>query len=133
MVHTFCDLISYINNIPAQLSISTLLTYFRLHCLTCILYVIHIIDSVYALIYTACAPRGYMHSSCVYEPIYTVNNLYNDFIILQDVFVRWKVCFLHFTWNLVLFSSYHNWPKFPAWSLTIQHRHATLLSTYDVI
>jgi len=64
--------------------------------------------------------------------IHTVNNLYNDFIMPQDVFLTWKVRFLHFTWNVVLFSSYHNWPKFLAWSLTIQHRHATFLSTYDV-
>ena len=66
----------------------------------------------------------------VYEPIYTVKNMYNDCIILQDV---GKYVFLHFTWNLVLFSSYHNWPKFPTWSLTIHHRYAILLSTYDVI
>ena len=32
-----------------------------------------------------------MHSSRVYEPIYTVKNMYNDFIILQDVFLTWKV------------------------------------------
>ena len=31
---------------------------------------------------------SYMRSSCVYEPIYTVKNLYNDFIILQDFFLR---------------------------------------------
>ena len=34
-----------------------------------------------------------MRSTRVYELIYTVNNLYNDFIILQDVFLTWKVCF----------------------------------------
>ena len=28
-----------------------------------------------------------MHSSRVYEPIYTVKNLYYDFIILKDVFL----------------------------------------------
>ena len=28
---------------------------------------------------------GYMRSSRVYEPIYTIKNLYNDCIILQDV------------------------------------------------
>ena len=50
-----------------------------------------------------------MSTSRVYEPIYTVKNLYNDFIILQDVFLTWKVCvLLHFTGNLVLVSSYHN-------------------------
>jgi len=27
-----------------------------------------------------------MHTSRVYEPVYTFKNLYNDFIILQDVF-----------------------------------------------
>ena len=66
-----------------------------------ILLVIPILDSVYGLIYTACAhmttgrcPRGYMRSSRVYEPIYTVNNLYNDFIILQGSFLTWKLCFL---------------------------------------
>ena len=31
------------------------------------------------------SPRGYMLSSRVYEPVYTVNNLYNDCIILQTV------------------------------------------------
>jgi len=50
-----------------------------------------------------------MSTNRVYEPIYTVKNLYNDFIILQDVFLTWKVCvLLHFTGNLVLVSSYHN-------------------------
>ena len=29
-----------------------------------------------------------MCPSCVYEPIYTVENLYNHFIILQDFFFR---------------------------------------------
>ena len=29
-----------------------------------------------------------MHSSHVFEPIYTVENLYNKFIILQDYFLR---------------------------------------------
>jgi len=89
---------------------------------------LQILDSVYGLIHTACAhmtprrqPKGYMR--------YTVKNLYNDFIILQDVFLTWKLCFftLHF------FTSYHNWPKFPAWSLIIQHRHETFISTHDVI
>ena len=36
-----------------------------------------------------------MGSGRVYEPIYTVNNLYNDFIILQDVFLTWKVSFFY--------------------------------------
>ena len=36
-----------------------------------------------------------MHSSRVYEPIYTVKNMFNDFIILQDVFLTWKVYFLY--------------------------------------
>ena len=49
---------------------------------------------------------GYMHSSRVYESIYTVNNLYNDFIILQYVFRTWKLWFVYiFTWSLVLFTS----------------------------
>ena len=43
--------------------------------------------------------------------------------------LRGKYVSLHFMWNLVLLSSYHNWPKFPTWGLTIQHRHATLIST----
>ena len=38
---------------------------------------------------------GYMRSSRVYEPIYTIKNLYNDCIILQDV---GKYVFLHFTY-----------------------------------
>ena len=46
---------------------------------------------------------GYMRSSRVYEPIYTVKNLYNDFKILQDVSLRGKYVCLHFMWNLVLF------------------------------
>jgi len=41
--------------------------------------------------------------------------------------------FYIFTWNLVLFTSYHKLPKFPTRSLTIENRHATLLSMYDVI
>ena len=64
-----------------------------------ILLVIPILDSVYEL--TACAhmttrryPMGYMRTSLVYEPICTVNNLYNDFIILQGSFLTWKLCFL---------------------------------------
>ena len=41
-----------------------------------------------------------MRSSRVYEPVYTVNDLYNDFIILQDVFLTWTLCaFYSFTWN----------------------------------
>ena len=62
------------------------------------LLVIQILDSVYGLIYTACAhmaprrkPRDYMRLSRVYEPIYTVKNLYNDYIILKDVFLTLKV------------------------------------------
>ena len=43
--------------------------------------------------------------------------------------LRGKYVSLHFMWNLVFLSSYHNWPKFPTWGLTIQHRHATLIST----
>jgi len=42
-------------------------------------------------IYTACTnkttkrePMGYMHSSRVYESIYNIKNMYNNFIILQD-------------------------------------------------
>ena len=46
-----------------------------------------------------------IRSSREYEPMYTVKNLYNDFMILQDVFLTWKVRFLHFMWNLVLLSS----------------------------
>jgi len=34
---------------------------------------------------------GYMRSSRVYEPIYTVKNLYNNFITLQNVFLMWKL------------------------------------------
>ena len=33
-----------------------------------------------------------MRPSHVYEPIYTVKNMYNNFIILQDVFLTWKLC-----------------------------------------
>ena len=58
--------------------------------------------------------------------IYNIKNLYNDCIILQYVFLTWKLWFLYmFTWKL--FTSYHNW------SLTIQHMHETSLSPYDVI
>ena len=52
-----------------------------------------------------------MRSSRVYEPTYTVKNLYNDFIILQDVFLMWNI-FL-FKWNLVVFTVYSNLSKFP--------------------
>jgi len=38
----------------------------------------------------------YMRSSRVYEPIYTVKNLYNDLIILHDVFLTWNLYVLHF-------------------------------------
>ena len=52
---------------------------------------------------------GYMYSSRVYEPICTVKNLYNDFIILQDVFLTSKVCvFLHI---YVEFGIYHKLPQ----------------------
>jgi len=47
--------------------------------------------------------------------------------------LRENYVFYIFKWNLVLFTSYHNLPKFRARSLTIQHRHETLVSTYDVI
>ena len=56
--------------------------------------------------------RGYMRSSGVNEPIYTVNNMYNDFIILQDVFLREKIsiymCF--FKWSLVSFKRFSKAP-----------------------
>ena len=53
----------------------------------CILLVIQIIDSIYRL-------------------IYTVENLYNDFIILPRFYPSWKSCiFTFFKWNLVLFTS----------------------------
>ena len=75
------------------------------------LLVTQILDSVYELIYTACAHMttrrklsGYMRSSRVCEPIYTVENLYNNFIILQD--------FLFFKWNLVFITVFSNVPKF---------------------
>jgi len=45
----------------------------------------------------------------VYEPIYTVNNFYNDFLILQDIFLR-ENKFTFYKWNLVLFTSYSNIP-----------------------
>jgi len=77
-----------------------------------------------------------MHGLCSYdtEALAKMIIVENDFKILQVVSLCGKHVFiLHFTWNLVLFSSYPNWPKFPSWSLAIQHRHATLLSTYGVI
>ena len=82
------------------------------------LLVTQILDSVYELIYTACPhmttrryPIGYMRSSRVYKPIYTVKNLCNNFIILQD--------FLFFKWNLVSFTVFSNVPKFLVWRLAI--------------
>ena len=54
-----------------------------------------------------------MRSSRVYEPIYTVKNMYNDFIMLQDFFLREIfTTFYVFKWNLVLFTIYSNLPKF---------------------
>jgi len=51
-----------------------------------------------------------MRSSGVYEPIYTVNNLYSYIIcILQDIFLRQNYVFF-LTWNLVLFTSYSSLP-----------------------
>ena len=51
--------------------------------------------------------RGYKHTSRVYEPIYTVKNLYDDFIILQYFFSPCELCaFYVFKWNLVLFTIY---------------------------
>ena len=40
--------------------------------------------------------RGYKHTSRVYEPIYTVKNLYDDFIILQYFFPRVNYVFFTF-------------------------------------
>ena len=52
---------------------------------------------------------AHIHGLCSYDPEAIVKNLYSDFMILQDVFLTWKVCsFLHFTWNLVLILNYHN-------------------------
>ena len=50
---------------------------------------------------------GYMRSIRVYEPTYTVNNPYNDLIILQDVFLTRALRYFYiFTCNLVLLTSY---------------------------
>jgi len=38
-------------------------------------------------------------SSREYEPMYTVKNLYNDFMILQEVFLTWKRTFFTFSSN----------------------------------
>ena len=59
---------------------------------------------------------GQMRSSRVCEPIYTANNLYNDFIILQEFFLRKKYVFTYVTWILVLFTSYSKLSKFPTCS-----------------
>ena len=58
--------------------------------------VIQIPYSVYELIY-----------------IYTVWDLYKDFMILQD-FSSVKIMF--YKWNFILFTSYSNLPMFPIWS-----------------
>jgi len=63
----------------------------------------HVTSAYNVLLFLAPTKTG---NTGTYEPIYTVNNLYNDFIILQDVFLTWKLCFWYiFTWNLVLFTS----------------------------
>jgi len=63
---------------------------------------------------------GYMRIGRVYEPIYTVNNLYNDLIILKIFFLPENyVFFTFFKWNFVLFTSYSNIHKSPVWSPAI--------------
>jgi len=52
----------------------------------------------------------------VYEFIYTVNNMYDDFVILQYCFFLREFFFFvlrFFIWNLVLLTSYSNLPQFP--------------------
>ena len=59
-------------------------------------------DSVYGLIHGLSSydheaiAEGLYALKRVCEPIYTVNIMYNDFKILQDVFLMWKLwVFLH--------------------------------------
>jgi len=63
-----------------------------------------------------------MHSSRVYEPIYTVKNLYNDFIILQEFLLRENyIClrFLRGIWYYLQFIAFYL--SFPVWSPAIKH------------
>ena len=91
----------------------------------------HVTSAYNVLLFLAPTKTG---NTGTYEPIYTVNNLYNDFIILQDVFLTWKLCFWYiFYAEFGIIYKLLYWYKFPNWSLTIQHRHEHSLLTYDVI
>ena len=55
------------------------------------------IDSLCSYDHGALVEELYALKSCLYESIYTVNNMYSDFIILQDDFITWNVgLFWHF-------------------------------------
>ena len=120
-------------NIALLISIYTQL-YIQAH--PCLYYKLYRFLTVYMGSYTRLEliwntrrkPRGYVHSSRVHESINTVKNLYNDFIILQDVFLAWKLWFVYiFTWEFGIIY------KLPNSGLIIQHRHENSLSTYDAI
>ena len=60
---------------------------------------IYILDSLYGI-----APRGHMSTNRVYEPIYTVKNLYNcstarffSFVYVY-VFLKWNICIIHLSY-----------------------------------
>ena len=61
-----------------------------------------------------CVQAVYMRSSRVYEFIYTVNNLYNDFIILQKKFSVKTKLYSVFKLNLVLLQVTAIYQSFPS-------------------